>query len=29
VCARPWRIFDYWTMTRHVDWNEYALEVRR
>jgi 4-hydroxyacetophenone monooxygenase len=29
VCALPWRIVDYWTMTRHVDWNEYALEVRR
>jgi 4-hydroxyacetophenone monooxygenase len=29
VCALPWRIVDYWTMTQHVDWNEYALEVRR
>ena len=26
VCALPWRIVDYWTMTRHVDWNEYAVE---
>jgi 4-hydroxyacetophenone monooxygenase len=29
VCALPWRIVDYWAMTRHVDWNEYALEVRQ
>ena len=28
VCALPWRIVDYWTMTRHVDWNEYAVESR-
>ena len=27
VCALPWRIVDYWTMTRHVDWNEYAVEA--
>ena len=26
VCALPWRIVDYWRMTRHVDWNEYAVE---
>jgi 4-hydroxyacetophenone monooxygenase len=26
VCALPWRIVDYWTMTRHVDWDEYAVE---
>ena len=24
----PWRIVDYWRMTRHVDWNEYAVESR-
>jgi 4-hydroxyacetophenone monooxygenase len=29
VCALPWRIVDYWTMTRHVDWGEYAVEARR
>jgi 4-hydroxyacetophenone monooxygenase len=29
VCALPWRIVDYWTMTRHVDWDEYAVEPRR
>ncbi len=29
VCALPWRIVDYWTMTRHVDWAEYAVEPRR
>jgi 4-hydroxyacetophenone monooxygenase len=29
VCALPWRIVDYWTMTRHVDWNEYAVEPAR
>jgi 4-hydroxyacetophenone monooxygenase len=28
VCALPWRIVDYWRMTRHVDWNEYAVESR-
>jgi 4-hydroxyacetophenone monooxygenase len=28
VCALPWRIVDYWTMTRHVDWAEYAVEPR-
>ena len=28
VCALPWRIVDYWTMTRHVDWDEYAVESR-
>jgi 4-hydroxyacetophenone monooxygenase len=28
VCALPWRIVDYWTMTRHVDWDEYAVEAR-
>ena len=28
VCALPWRIVDYWTMTRHVDWSEYAVEPR-
>jgi 4-hydroxyacetophenone monooxygenase len=28
VCALPWRIVDYWTMTRHVDWNEYSVEDR-
>ncbi len=29
VCALPWRIVDYWTMTRHVDWDEYAVEPAR
>ncbi len=29
VCALPWRIVDYWAMTRHVDWAEYAVEPRR
>lgn len=29
VCALPWRIVDYWTMTRHVDWAEYAVAPRR
>jgi 4-hydroxyacetophenone monooxygenase len=28
VCALPWRIVDYWTMTRRVDWAEYAVEPR-
>ena len=28
VCALPWRIVDYWGMTRHVDWNEFAVESR-
>jgi 4-hydroxyacetophenone monooxygenase len=28
VCALPWRIVDYWRMTRHVDWAEYAIEPR-
>jgi 4-hydroxyacetophenone monooxygenase len=28
VCALPWRIVDYWAMTRHVDWAEYAVEPR-
>jgi 4-hydroxyacetophenone monooxygenase len=29
VCALPWRIVDYWTMTRNVDWDEYAIEPAR
>ena len=28
VCALPWRFVDYWTMTRHIDWNEYSVESR-
>lgn len=24
VCALPWRIVDYWAMTRAVDWNDLA-----
>jgi 4-hydroxyacetophenone monooxygenase len=26
VCALPWRIVDYWAMTRHVDWADYRTE---
>lgn len=29
VCALPWRIVDYWAMTREVDWSEFAVEPRR
>jgi 4-hydroxyacetophenone monooxygenase len=26
VCTLPWRIVDYWAMTRHVDWADYRTE---
>ncbi|MEJ3657619.1 NAD(P)/FAD-dependent oxidoreductase [Actinomycetes bacterium KLBMP 9759] len=26
VCALPWRIVDYWAMTRAVDWSDYLVE---
>jgi 4-hydroxyacetophenone monooxygenase len=29
VCALPWRIVDYWAMTRAVDWSEFVVEPRR
>ena len=29
VCTLPWRIVDYWTMTRHVDWSEFSVEPAR
>ncbi len=29
VCTLPWRIVDYWTMTRHVDWQEFSVEPSR
>jgi 4-hydroxyacetophenone monooxygenase len=28
VGALPWRIVDYWQMTRHVDWDEFLVEPR-
>ena len=24
VCTLPWRIVDYWGMTRHVDWDDFT-----
>jgi 4-hydroxyacetophenone monooxygenase len=27
VCTMPWRIVDYWRMTRHADLDEYLVEV--
>ncbi|MBW0092458.1 NAD(P)/FAD-dependent oxidoreductase [Pseudonocardia sp. KRD-184] len=29
VCAMPWRIVDYWRMTREVDWSQMVVEPRR
>jgi 4-hydroxyacetophenone monooxygenase len=26
ICTLPWRIVDYWAMTRHVDWTDYDVE---
>lgn len=26
VSALPWRIVDYWAMTRHVDWDDFTTE---
>jgi 4-hydroxyacetophenone monooxygenase len=29
VSTLPWRIVDYWTMTRHVDWADFTTEPPR
>jgi len=29
VCTLPWRIVDYWGMTRHVDWHDFSVEPAR
>ncbi|WP_214400920.1 flavin-containing monooxygenase [Pseudonocardia lacus] len=29
VCTLPWRIVDYWAMTRHVDWDDFSTEPAR
>ncbi|MCW2721230.1 NAD(P)/FAD-dependent oxidoreductase [Pseudonocardia sp.] len=29
VCTLPWRIVDYWGMTRHVDWHDFTVEPVR
>lgn len=29
VCTLPWRIVDYWGMTRHVDWDDFTTEPAR
>ena len=29
VSALPWRIVDYWTMTRHVHWDDFTTEPPR
>jgi 4-hydroxyacetophenone monooxygenase len=29
VSALPWRIVDYWTMTRHVHWDDFTTEPLR
>jgi 4-hydroxyacetophenone monooxygenase len=29
VCTLPWRIVDYWAMTRHVDWDDFETEPAR
>ncbi|MBN9099466.1 MULTISPECIES: NAD(P)/FAD-dependent oxidoreductase [unclassified Pseudonocardia] len=29
VCTLPWRIVDYWAMTRHVDWDAFSVEPAR
>ena len=29
VSTLPWRIVDYWTMTRRVDWADFTVEPRR
>lgn len=29
VCTLPWRIVDYWGMTRRVDWHDFSVEPAR
>ncbi|MCO1655435.1 flavin-containing monooxygenase [Pseudonocardia humida] len=29
VCTLPWRIVDYWEMTRRVDWDDFSTEPAR